>query len=64
MYRNVAQTFIESIEAMGIEKFKSLELSSANVPIVSEYPDAKYDFAQHVTDSGYYIMTNMTTFQK
>ena len=64
MYRNVAQTFIESIEAMGIEKFKSLELSSANVPIVSEYPDAKYDFAQHITDSGYYIMTNMTTFQK
>ena len=64
MYRNVAQTFIESIEAMGIEKFKSLELSSANVPIVSEYPDAKYDFAQHVTDSGYYIMANMTTFQK
>lgn len=64
MYRNVAQTFIESIEAMGIEKFKSLGLSSANVPIVSEYPDEKYDFAQHVTDSGYYIMTNMTTFQK
>lgn len=64
MYRNVAQTFIESIEAMGIEKFKSLGLSSANVPIVSEYPDEKYDFAQHITDSGYYIMTNMTTFQK
>lgn len=32
MYRNVAQTFIESIEAMGIEKFKSLELSSAMYP--------------------------------
>ena len=64
MYRNVAQTFIESIEAMGIEKFKSLGLSSANVPIVSEYPDEKYDFAQHITDSGYYIMTNMSTFQK
>lgn len=64
MYKNVAQTFIESIQAMGIEKFKSLGLSSANVPIVSEYPDEKYDFAQHITDSGYYIMTNMTTFQK
>ena len=64
MYKNVAQTFVESIEAIGIEEFKSLNLSAANVPVVSEYVDSKYASAQHVTDSGYYVMTNMSTFQK
>lgn len=64
MYKNVAQTFVESIEAIGIEEFKSLNLSAANVPVVSEYADSKYASAQHVTDSGYYVMTNLSTFQK
>ena len=64
MHKNVAQTFIESIEAIGIEKFKQLGLETANVPIVSETPNEKYASAQHITDAGYYIMTNMSTFRK
>lgn len=64
MHKNVAQTFIESIEAIGIEQFKQLGLETANVPIVSETMDEKYAFAQRITDSGYYIMTNMSTFRK
>ena len=56
-----AETFLDTIEALGVERVRRLGIKVVGIPLVSETKDPKY--AQHKR-AGYYIVTHTSTEAK
>jgi len=60
-YRKVADTFVETIKKIGVEKIILLKIEPSGVPLVSE---KKHDFYCQCQIGKYWIMTNIATKHK
>ena len=60
---SAAQTFVNAIAKLGVERVKSLNLFINRVPLVSSFKDKRYSTSQFPCGS-YFIITHSSTKQK
>ena len=61
-HKNVTDTFLKTIQKIGIVRVKSLGII-ASLPLISESKDNSGSYVQHKVE-GYWIMTNISTNEK
>ena len=57
-------TFIEVLEAIGVDKIRPLGLKFCKIPIISNTRDTKYGKAQHPIGGGWLVLTHSSTQDK
>lgn len=62
--KKAADTFIQAIERIGVERVRAVGLKSCKVPIISNTRDAKYGKAQRPTAGRWLILTHSSTADK